>query len=268
LNYGVGGYGTDQAVLRVEKNCRAGQRTDVVVLGICSENINRILGNFRAFYTNVVCLPCGTNGPKPMFLKTATRFELLRLDPEPLPAFDAALDQARRHDFWYRGLSFPYTLSVLRWYLRDREQVRQCGPLCEGRWDLPLARETMHFVLRRFLELSRTYRFRAVVVFLPTWADFEAVSAGKPPGYRRFLREAEQAHDLRGLTFVEVVGERFKPEYQSYLLGSDGRHPGVEGHRLIAGALAPTLAPLLMSEVRAASASSSPASSSRARVAD
>jgi len=261
LNFGVGGYGTDQAVLRVAKNCRAGRRTDVVVLGICSENVNRILGNLRAFYTNVVCLSCAANGPKPMFTKTAAGFELLRLEPQPLAALDAALDQARRHDFWYRGFSFPYVLSLLRWYSRDRDQVRQCGPLCEGRWDLPLARETMHFVLGQFLELSREYHFRPVVAFLPCWTDFVAVSAGKPPGYRRFLREAEQAQDLRGLTFVEVVGERFKPEYQRYL-GSDGLHPGVEGHRLIADVLAPRVAPLLASEVRAANPSSSPASSS------
>ncbi len=248
-NFGVGGYGTDQALLRLEQNCRAGLRADVVVLGIFSENVNRVLGNLRAFYTNAMCLPCATNGPKPMFFETATGFELLRLDPDPSKALDAALVQARRRDFWYRGFSWPYSLGVLRWYAGEREQARRCGPRCEGRWDLPQAARVMRYLLARFVLLSRACGFRPLVVWLPCCGDFEALAAGEAPGYRRFVRQAEQADELRDLTWVDVLGSEFKPEYRGYP-GSDGLHPGAAGHQLIADVLAPKVAALLRQEGR------------------
>jgi len=241
LNFGVGGYGTDQAVLRIEKNCQAGLCTPVVALGICSENINRTLGNVRAFYTNDGCVPCVTNGPKPMFRRTAAGWELLPIGRRAsLPNFLADVDNARRYDFWYRGVSFPYTLGLARLYLRGRPST-DCGPHCVGRWDLEEARALMIHLLRRFVALSRQYGFHPVAVMIPCCGDFVRLEAKLDPGYRRLFPDVRATPELATLPVVDVLGSSWRPEYRSYTLA----HPGPDGHRLIAEAVLPTIAPLV-----------------------
>jgi lysophospholipase L1-like esterase len=242
-NFGVGGYGTDQALLRLERDCRAGRRADVVVLGVLSENVNRILGNVRAFYTNDTCFPCFTNGPKPFFRKTAQGWELVRIGPRPSEGnLLEDVQRARLHDFWYKGISFPYTLGVIRWYRTDLHADRTCGPICVGRWDLEQARETMLFILRRFVELSREHTFRPVAVFIPNTADFTALERGESAGYQRFLPEARGVQDL---TVVDVLEDGLKPEHKRYGDNGYDGHPSAEGHRQIAAALRRHVAPLL-----------------------
>ena len=47
-NWGVGAYGTDQALLRLKQNLPK-YRTNIVVLGVFSENINRLMNAYRPF---------------------------------------------------------------------------------------------------------------------------------------------------------------------------------------------------------------------------
>ncbi len=243
LNFGVGGYGTDQALLRLEKNLAAGRATEVVVLAICSENVNRVISHVRAFYTNADCLPCATNGPKPMFARTAAGFRLLPAGAAPsVEEFEAAVDRAREADFWYRGLSFPYTLGVLRWYARGERQLH-CGPRCMGRWDLPRARAVMLYLLKRFAALARSRRFRPVVVVLPCGTDFAAVAAGEAPGYRRLLDEARGAPGLRRVTWVDPLASG-PGTLRGYPDSADGWHPGPEGHAAIAAVVAQAIGEL------------------------
>lgn len=241
LNFGVGGYGTDQAVLRIEKNCRLGACTPVVVLGICSENVNRTLGNLRAFYTNDRCLPCATNGPKPMFRRAAGGFELLPIASAPTPeSFLASVDQARRHDFWYRGVSFPFVFGLARLYARG-SLARDCGPHCVGRWDLAEARALMIFLLKRFVGLSRAYDFAPVVVLIPCCGDFQRLEVGLDPGYRLLLPDIARTPELAGLPVVDVLAGGLRPDFRKYTFG----HPSPAGHDMIADALAPVVAPLV-----------------------
>ncbi len=241
LNFGVGGYGTDQALLRIEKNCRAGLRTPVIALGICSENVNRLLGNLRAFYTNDRCVPCATNGPKPMFRKSATGWELVPIGRRPtLSAFVADVDNARRWDYWYRGVSFPYSLGLARLYARGRPSV-DCGPHCVGRWDLPEARAVVIHVLKRFVELSAQYDFRPVAVMIPCCGDFHRLEAKLDPGYRLLFPDLRATPELAGLPVVDVLAGGLRPDYKKYSLG----HPSAAGHRMIADAVEPAVAPLV-----------------------
>ena len=49
-NFGVGGYGTGQAVLRMERHFTQGKVSPITILGILEENINRTVNSFRPFY--------------------------------------------------------------------------------------------------------------------------------------------------------------------------------------------------------------------------
>lgn len=244
LNFGVGGYATDQAVLRVEKNARAGLITKVVLLGLMSENINRTMGSFRAFYTNDRCIPCATNGPKPFFRKTAGGWKLAKIGSEPtIKHLWKDLQKAEDLDYWYQQVSFPYSVGLIRYFARRHTRqpvVRQ--------WDNPEARERMSYLLSRFHGLSEEYDFWPVVVFIPEGFDFWSVLQGKRPSYRPFLDAVAHSPDLKKMTFVDILEDgKFHEEYLRYGRGryGYGGHPSAEGCRIIANAVAARISGLM-----------------------
>lgn len=114
-NYGVGGYGTDQAYLRYESMTKV--NAPIVILGHYSENIIRNINQERGFLTNQAI------GLKPRFILEGNKLRLV-----PLPALTEAEHLSLRthahellpYDYFAPGgpsgihsLKFPFTLSVL-----------------------------------------------------------------------------------------------------------------------------------------------------------
>ncbi len=99
LNFGVSGYGPDQAFLRYQQEGRA-YKPCTVLIGYMVENVHRVVNRFRPFYQPETGITLG----KPRFLLQGDGLELL-----PQPA-RSALDFADSawverelgpHDFWY-----------------------------------------------------------------------------------------------------------------------------------------------------------------------
>jgi hypothetical protein len=122
LNFGVAGYGTDQAYLKYEAN-EARVSTRIVMLCILPDDINRVVNVFRTFYAP----PDRIALTKPRYVRDKTGG--FRLAPNPLkrpadianlsdPAFVAKLGEI---DYWYQQdmnrpkLGFPYLLSLWSW---------------------------------------------------------------------------------------------------------------------------------------------------------
>lgn len=103
-NYGVPGYGLDQAFLRYQRDGRA-SHPQVVVIGFMSENICRDVSVFRPFYSPASLLPFA----KPRYLPGEQEPRLLA---NPLPRLDdyrrllarpaETLARLGQHDFFYR----------------------------------------------------------------------------------------------------------------------------------------------------------------------
>jgi hypothetical protein len=120
LNYGVPGYGPDQALLKYQRTPVASEWT---VLGIQQENIARLVNIYRAFYME------DWGPPKPRFFLDG---EGLRLEPNPVPRPEDArrlldpkfVDRLRTLDYWPgyndrvlgapRRLDWPATWTLLR----------------------------------------------------------------------------------------------------------------------------------------------------------
>jgi hypothetical protein len=114
INFGNSGYGTDQALLRFREDFPK-VKTPLVALGINTENIVRIINNYRKFLYMQTGIPL----TKPMFrlvdgrlmlvenpLKSVAEVERLR-DP-------AFIRQIGKQDYWYQHqelprLQFPYS---------------------------------------------------------------------------------------------------------------------------------------------------------------
>jgi hypothetical protein len=127
LNFGVSGYGTDQAFLKFHGHGLP--RAHTVMLCILPENINRVVNIYRLFYNYQDPLAL----TKPRFIADGNGFTLV-----PNPSADvghlfkltdpAYLEKLGRLDYWYQfdrkvpQLSFPYVASAIacRSYIFDQ----------------------------------------------------------------------------------------------------------------------------------------------------
>jgi hypothetical protein len=120
LNYGVGGHGPDQALLKYRANRIP---TDYTILGILCENIGRVVSYYPAFYMREWA------PPKPRFIKSGDDFRLLespiRNRQEALKLLDGEfIETLKAHDYWPHyyeevlgapeRLGWPATWTVLK----------------------------------------------------------------------------------------------------------------------------------------------------------
>jgi hypothetical protein len=117
-NYGVSGYGTDQAFLRFLENHR--DQAKVVILGFLSENILRNVNQLRNLISDV-----NTCHPKPRFMLDEhgqlTLVPIPSLTKEQYYQLQRNPELVLEHEFFlpggpsgYRKLEFPYTWGVFR----------------------------------------------------------------------------------------------------------------------------------------------------------
>ncbi|MGC8605247.1 MAG: hypothetical protein ACP5VS_16390, partial [Desulfomonilaceae bacterium] len=181
LNFGVGGYGTDQAALKYE--LRPQIATKIAMLCILPENINRVVNIYRPFYTY--------NDPlkltKPIYIKKGKRLVLLPNPlkrPEDIKELDdkAFLNELANHDYWYQldqnlpQLSFPWIVSLFNWRTPVFQQISISLPWHDlfGRprypWNLfnedyPFS--VMRHVVDRFVANARSRESIPIVVIMP-----------------------------------------------------------------------------------------------------
>lgn len=198
-NFGVGGFGTDQAYLRYRQ--KAGELpTDVVSLGFTLESINRVVNVYRKFYWIRTGIPL----TKPRFRLENGRLELVRNplqtaeDIEKLtdPAF---VDRIGRDDHWYSQaslpvLSFPYTELLLdpriwRQALGRRAERETDARPFEDLWQDASTRALLLAILDAFVIDTTAAGSRPVLLLFPNRPDVEALIRGRQaPGRTHFLQ--------------------------------------------------------------------------------
>jgi hypothetical protein len=134
INFGVSGYGPDQALLKL-KRMYPKNPTPIVMMGYFSENISRIVNTYRFAY-NLQRTGSFLHDGKPYFAPTKPRFVLedgkLHLIPNPVQSEDDLIkwvyepgyaDRYSQQDYFREGydtdnfnpqVSFPYLLSLGR----------------------------------------------------------------------------------------------------------------------------------------------------------
>jgi hypothetical protein len=126
-NYGVGGYGTDQAYLRFHENTR--DNAGIVILGVLSENILRNVNRYRPLLYHSSD-GAGKFGLKPRFVITGN--SQLRLVPLPALSYEEMLrtinwpEKYLEDEYFIPGGKsgivrgkFPYTLTIIRVLARN-----------------------------------------------------------------------------------------------------------------------------------------------------
>lgn len=181
-NYGVGGYGSDQAML-LAREMRAVDHAPISVIGHASENILRNLNQYRnLLYPGQELLF------KPRFIFDGEElrsmpvpvaepgdFHLLMTAPESILNYDEFLSRPRR--------AFPYTLSIVRWLFTDfharafMARVPRHEPFYHR--DHPAGGlQTTTAVLTSFAVDQRRDIRRPIILLIPVGDDFKYVSRG------------------------------------------------------------------------------------------
>lgn len=174
-NYGVGGYGPDQALLRFEVNDR--DEAGLVVLGIMPENVVRILNRYRGFVDRRHM----RYSFKPRFvLDGEGRLELVPMPRLTREAFAALPEDAARHlpheTFLPVRWRFPYLWSLRHVLTGDNLRAWWHG---EAPWmrfydpeDETGAVALMAAIAGRFVASARARGKRALVLVLPDGQSF------------------------------------------------------------------------------------------------
>lgn len=204
-NFGVGGYGTDQAFLRFRK--QFGQvDTPIVGIGLILENINRIVNVYRPFYNKHTGIPL----TKPRFNLTEGSLELIANPIQKVedisklsnPEFVQTLG---RKDWWYNHeklpvLRFPYTFILFNksFWTHLGEGVSDIDPReSVNLWELAPARKLMFKILSTFVsEVSAAGKIPLILILPAKSSDITDVWEGRDSRHKYIMSFCQENHYL------------------------------------------------------------------------
>jgi hypothetical protein len=205
-NYGVGGYGTDQALVRFRI---VQDPAPIVVFAHYSDNITRSVNRFR----NLIA-PSEGLGFKPRFV-VRNRLELLPMPTPPSVAAISDLSESWMSDEYFlpggdAGIvepGFPYTPKALRMLFNYRIQARLAGVPSYAPFyatDHPSGALTVTIaILVAMRDEALAAGQTPIVVLLPDHKDVEAAMAGTSLPYQPLLDALIQ----RGIETPNIMEE-------------------------------------------------------------
>ncbi len=237
-NYGVGGYGSDQAYLRYLSLPPKGR---VVLLNHLSENILRNVNQFRnLLYT------------APWFGRFVVNNGTLQLIPIPqiapsdISAFLAEPVRYLEHEYFFPGgpagvekIEFPYSVTAVKMVLWDY-QIH--ASLASRPRHMEFYRtdhaskglEVTFAILRSFVEMAESRKQVAIVTIIPTCDDliyFHRTGAFPYDALKKLI----VANNLRFIDFGEKIAARVSLSAPEALyVQCYGHHFNATGNRLLA----------------------------------
>ena len=241
LNYGVSGYGPDQALLALEADLENGVRSPIVILAMINENLNRMMSTFRLFYTYPV--EDVFLGFKPIFVQTDSGFTTKFFAPADITDVDAlrgALWSASQYDWFYQYRTerrrFPFSLNAVTTISRHGIVPASIWP----DYSMGLPRDRIEYILERFHDDSQQYGFTPVFVLLPeSRSDLRNRGGRDHPLFSAVAGRAS----LPDLIYIDVVKELTDEGVEPYVQGLSPEsfigvtHPSVLGNRAIANVI-------------------------------
>ena len=219
LNFGVGGYGVDQALLRLKREYKVNP-TKIVILQFVPETISRILSVWRHYYEfgNIFAF-------KPRFIERTDDLTVVSnpiLSPSSFQQLPEFIRTIQKNDYFYKKKFCKYIYRTPYIWTFFRKPVRQgklliqlnlrsaCsyfGQSYDGAWgtilkenqDIVLnlykdksATSLLNRIVREFREYGKQEGFISVVVFLPYEDDLRRYRATGNKFYGPILSDIEK----------------------------------------------------------------------------
>lgn len=215
LNFGVGNYGFDQALLRLKREYEK-KPTPVVIIGVVPETIVRILSVWKHYseYGNILAF-------KPRFEMNNGDLAVIRnvIDSQDkFGGFQDYLPHLQGHDYFYKNkfrrdiIRFPYLFSIMRNCRRNVPLVMSLTArkilLAMGMEDRGANRPWEMVLERNFSIVRNLYRTPcAVDLFLKILDDFAAW--GRKKGFHPVFLFMPYLHDLLYIKDHECYYSKF-----------------------------------------------------------
>ncbi|KPK98269.1 MAG: hypothetical protein AMJ95_04700 [Omnitrophica WOR_2 bacterium SM23_72] len=232
LNFGVGGYGMDQAFLRWKETGYA-YAPNIVIFGLQLENMNRNANVVRAIYFKNTGIPFS----KPRFILEGDKLKLINsptVSPHELPRIlnDFNSWQFSKYEYWFepkkyqKNVLFHSKLAAFVYsVINDRVRKRK------ARTEY-LASLSLKIVLA-FKEDVEKSGGRFYVVYLPGRQELRLLSKGKKFPTTAFLKEIEKSMPL-----IHPEERFFEEMKKSDLKSIIPGHYSARANKIIANAIA------------------------------
>lgn len=246
-NFGTGGYGTDQAYLKYLE-IEPMLKTEIVVIGLTPENINRIVNVYRPFYFSKT----GIKLPKPRFVLENGSLKLLENPLSDESGIERLTDRdfvmsLGDNDWWFNRdrhpvLGFPHLGILLskRIWLEAFHGKKKSGGLddtvprpWENLWEDEEASSLMYMILTGFIGKIRAQGSVPVVMISALQADvFHKFMTGNDPLPVQRIKEFCASKDCLCFDSVETLASSVSNMEQIPRLYNV--HVSAEGNRIIA----------------------------------
>jgi len=202
LNFGVDGYGVDQAYLRYERDVLS-WKPDIVILGLINDDLRRTMGVYGFLTFPGAEIPF----PKPRFILKGQKLSLLNL-PLPTPESIFAKQSINELPFVEYDGSFQRTEWESHFYHYSYSVRFLLSKY--PRWPLPqptvtdgALKSVNGEIFRAFVRLAHERGSTPIVVYFPAHSDF----VGPQVGWTRVAREVFQTYGIPYLDMTRCVSK-------------------------------------------------------------
>jgi len=263
-NFGVGNYGIDQSILRLEKEYSKNQ-TDIVILAVVPDTICRIMSIWKHYYEYG-----NTFGFKPRFILKNNTIELIKNIINEKNKFDSYhkyLKQVQKFDYFYKQkflkekISFPYSLnifrnmkrnfSILKWITKISLYKKFNKNFSQFEWkpmkiimDINLSWRLKLFqnsnsiiifqkILERFSHFGSDQNFVPVFTFIPQKDDIEFIKSN----YHFYKNFIDIINKIDGIFFIDITKNFLNISNLDELYSDDnsyGGHLSKQGNKIVA----------------------------------
>jgi hypothetical protein len=245
MNWGVGGYGTDQAFLRY-KTQGAAYQPDIVIIGFEEDNFRRNVNRFRPFFRPGTGLPLA----KPTFIAGENGLELLENPFADFETFQNTLlyqpnrflDLLCPHDFYCNReqyQAFPLdAFSSFRFFRTLAYELNRSDEAELPPFQDPSLQRVNFMLIQTFVtEVSRTGAIPIVLIF-PELRSIRQHEAGQGTDYQAAITLLRE----KGLQVIDLAPAFVQAKttenvaYSAYY-ASEGGHFNARGNQVVAQSL-------------------------------
>ena len=263
-NFGVGNYGVDQSILRLEREFTKNQ-TDIVILAVVPDTICRIVSSWKHYYEYG-----NTFAFKPRFILKNDEIKIIKNIIDQQQKFDyyeKYLDDIQKFDFFYKQkflkekITFPYSFNIFRNMKRNFSillwvtNIFFCRKLGKDisdfewesmkiimdinlKWRLRLFQNTdvitlFQKILERFSRYGLSENFVSIFIFIPQKDDIEFIKKN----YHFYKNFIDIINGINGIFFIDITEKFLKASNLNELYSDDnqyGGHLSKYGNKLVA----------------------------------
>ena len=263
-NFGVGNYGVDQSILRLEREFTNNQ-TDIVILAVVPDTICRIVSSWKHYYEYG-----NTFAFKPRFILKNDEIKIIKniIDQhQKFAYYEKYLDDIQKFDFFYKQkflkekITFPYSFNIFRNMKRNfsillwvtkiffyRKLGKDISDLewesmkiimdINLKWRLRLFQNTdvitlFQKILERFSRYGLSENFVSIFIFIPQKDDIEFIKKN----YHFYKNFIDIINGINGIFFIDITEKFLKASNLNELYSDDnqyGGHLSKYGNKLVA----------------------------------